>query len=83
MSKKTVIKLDKPFEFEGEKITQLQLREPKVFDLEIMQNAGVNPITQMAALVASLSGLPNEVINEIHATDFTEISEKVGYLLGK
>ena len=74
------ILLAAPLEHDGRKITELQIRKPKVKDLKRMNAAldGVaDPLEQGIVMVASLTGLPVEVIEELGADDFTTISEVI------
>lgn len=74
------IRLAAPLEHDGRKITELQIRKPKVKDLKRMNAAlhGIaDPLEQGIVMVASLTGLPVDVIEELGADDFTTISEVI------
>jgi hypothetical protein len=81
--KKITIELDPSFKFEGELVKELTMREPKVMDIEAMDNAGGGNITKVIMLAASLSDRPIELIREMNTEDFTKVAGAVSELMGK
>lgn len=83
MSKqKTVtVTLAEPIEFGGAEIKEVTVRRPKVKDLRAVSNAAddtKSEVEQGIAIVAILTGLPAEAIDELDAGDFDKISTVVG-----
>jgi len=86
VSKPISIRLTEPVEWQGQKITELSLRRPKVRDLRIMEETATTKpgqLDQGAAMVALLTGIPAEAIEELDAADFTKVSEAIAGFFGK
>ena len=86
MSAPITIELAVPFSVDGTVITKLSLRRPKVRDLRALEEATEGKSTQLdqgATLVALLSGLPEEVVEDMDAADFARASEVIGGFFGE
>ena len=69
------IKLTQPITSDGQEYTQIILRRPKVKDRLIVERMGNNDAEKEVALIANLSGLPKEAIEEIDLRDYAVIQE--------
>ncbi len=83
MSKqKTVtVTLEEPIIVGGSELTKVTVRRPKVKDLREVSAAAdgaKSDMEQGIAIVATLTGLPAEAIDELDAGDFDNISTVVG-----
>jgi hypothetical protein len=61
----------------------LQVRRPKVSDLEAMEKASGSVMTRSVMLLASLIQMPPEAIREMDGEDFQSLDELVTGMLGK
>jgi len=80
------IELAIPVTVDGNVITELSLRRPKVRDLRSLEEATEGKSSQLdqgAALVALLSGLPEEAVEDMDAADFARASEVIGSFFGE
>ena len=80
------IELAVPVTVEGNVITELSLRRPKVRDLRALEEATEGKSSQLdqgAVLVALLSGLPEDVVEDMDAADFARASEVIGSFFGE
>lgn len=80
------IELAIPVTVDGNVITELSLRRPKVRDLRSLEEATEGKSSQLdqgAALVALLSGLPEEAVEDMDAADFARASEVIGGFFGE
>ena len=80
MSAPITIELAVPVSVDGNVITELSLRRPKVRDLRALEEATEGKSSQLdqgAALVALLSGIPEAAVEEMDATDFARASEVI------
>jgi len=76
----TTVVLSVPVTVEGETITELSIRRPKVRDLRTLEEATqVKPsqLDQGAALLSLLAGIPEAAVEEMDATDFARASEVI------
>lgn len=80
MSRET-IHLQYPVTVDGETITELNLRRPKVSDLKRGQKYKDN-LEKSVRLIADLAEISPAVIEELDAADFAEVSTKVGEFMG-
>lgn len=74
------ITLRVPVSVDGNTITELSIRRPKVRDLrKLEQTADATPsqLDQGAALLALLAGIPDAIVEELDATDFARASEVI------
>ena len=75
------IELAVPLTVDGNTLTELALRRPKVRDLRALEEATGDKSTQLdqgAVLVALLAGIPETVVEEMDAADFARASEVIG-----
>lgn len=81
MAKGTTRKLIVPLENdEGEEIKQVTIRRPKVKDLRRLEAEmkGVeDPLTEGVIMVAVLTGLTSDQVEDMDAEDFTALTEMV------
>lgn len=69
-----------PVEWQGQTIAEVTIRRPKVKDLRAIEAASRDQSSQLdqgAAMLAQLTGLPIEAVDELDAQDFTAISEVI------
>ena len=74
------VRLADPINWDGREITEIKIGKPKVKDLKRMNAAldGVeDKLDQGVLMIATLSGLPAEAIEELDADDFTKVSEVI------
>jgi len=72
------VKLDHPFEVDGETVEAVSLRRPKVRDLRKMEAArSGGDMEQSVVLMAALTDLPVSVIEEIDSDDFMKLSKMI------
>jgi len=65
---------------DGGKLENIVLREPKAGALEAIEDLNLEPgksptVKQLNCIFAALSGLPIEVIREVHKSDFRQLVE--------
>lgn len=79
LSNTTPVALAVPVEWQGQKIAEVSVRRPKVKDLRAIEAAsrGQSQLDQGASMIAQLTGLPVEAVDELDAQDFTAISEVI------
>jgi hypothetical protein len=86
MTDTTGVKLVRPLNVEGQMITDVTIRRPKVRDLRALEKArepGFTELDQGIAMAAALCDLPLAVMDEMDAGDFAAISEVLGGFLPK
>ena len=69
-----------PLSVDGNTITELSIRRPKVRDLRVLEEATGDKGTQLdqgAALLSLLAGIPEPAVEEMDATDFARASEVI------
>jgi len=69
------ITLDHPFDFEGEKVTSLSMRRPKVRDDLAKERAGASAGAQEVQFFADLCGVKKELIQELDLADYNKLGE--------
>lgn len=74
--KLTTIKLDKPFMFEGKKITKLEMKQPLVKYIVTAQSLGSTPAETETHIMAALTSQPVELIEEMHMKDYVRLQEQ-------
>ena len=82
---KTNVKLAEPIMVGDQKLTEVTLRRPKVKDLRALDHLDVNAndLTRGIEMVAILTGLTPETIDELDAADFAAISDVIAGFLPK
>ena len=86
MTDTTRVKLVRPLNVDGQMITDVTIRRPKVRDLRALEKArepGFTELDQGIAMAAALCDLPLAVMDEMDAGDFAAISEVLGGFLPK
>ena len=86
MSAPITIELAVPVSVDGNVITELSLRRPKVRDLRTLEEATQDRSSQLdqgAVLVALLSGIPEDVVEDMDPADFARASEVIGGFFGE
>jgi hypothetical protein len=84
MSKSThqSVTLDYPITWEGAKIAEVTVKRPKVKDIKSLsaasQGEDLSEFESSILVIAALSGLPAEAVEELDQADFQAISEVVG-----
>lgn len=78
-SNTTPVALAIPVEWQGQKIAEVAVRRPKVKDLRVIDAASrdKSQLDQGAAMIAQLTGLHPDAVDELDAQDFTAISEVI------
>ena len=79
-SRHSAITLSQPISWEGNTVTEVTVKKPKVKDLKAMQAAldgVVDQLEQGIVMAATLTGLPRDAIEELDTEDFTAISEVI------
>ncbi|MCA1776036.1 MAG: phage tail assembly protein [Loktanella sp.] len=72
------ITLAHPFEIGGETVETVSLRRPKVKDLRAIDEAGDgDEFKQAITMIAVLSDMTPEMVDEIDTEDFTMLSDRV------
>ncbi len=72
-SPKKDVMLAHPFTFEGEQITTLQMREPRVKDVLPAQTVAMTAADAEVAVFAALTGQPPALIEELHMKDYLRL----------
>ena len=86
MTDATRVKLVRPLNVDGQMITEVTIRRPKVRDLRAMEKTrepGFTELDQGIAMAAALCDLPLAAMDEMDASDFAAISEVLGGFLPK
>lgn len=86
MSTPITIELAVPLTVDGNVITELSIRRPRVRDLRALEEATEGKSSQLdqgAVLVALLSGFPEAAVEEMDAADFARASEVIGGFFGE
>ncbi|MCX4026942.1 phage tail assembly protein [Spartinivicinus marinus] len=76
-----IITLQYPVEKNGETINEITLRRPKTKDMKNIEKRGGGEITQSIHMIADLSGLDINTIEELDAADFQHLNEVVAGFL--
>lgn len=77
----TVIELSVPLNDSGNEISTLRLRRPTVRDLLVMDDVE-GDLRKTVRMIAQLSDLPPEVIEQMDVKDFEKASTAVADFLG-
>jgi hypothetical protein len=80
-TEKTVVKLKRPIEFAGRKITQVELRRPKAKDSISTRRAYPADVDFQLHLIASLAEIEPEALQEMDMADYTAIGTAVNDFL--
>lgn len=86
MSTPITIELAVPLTVDGNVITELSIRRPRVRDLRALEEATEGRSSQLdqgAVLVALLSGIPEAAVEDMDAADFARASEVIGGFFGE
>lgn len=75
------ITLQHPFTFDGEKITELKLRRPKMRDMKKAQNHK-DDLEKSIHMIADLAEVSPKLVEELDTEDFGAVSAKVGEFMG-
>ena len=75
------IKLKYPVQAEGRRIEEITIRRPKARDLRKMETAKGGDIAKSIDLIANLAELPPSAIEDLDASDFQSLSNKVAGFL--
>lgn len=77
MAEPTTVTLAHPIKRDGATISSLEVRRPRVGDLRHLESlpSGASMLTRELAMMARLTGLPAEVLDELDATDYAALTE--------
>jgi len=75
--------LDHPVEFDGEKITHLELRPITGGDLENWEKTNLKPMAQSNKMLCDITGQTREFIRKINAADLMRLNEEMVRMMGK
>lgn len=75
------ITLDHPFTFEGEEVTELTIRRPKMRDMKKAQKHK-DDMEKSIYMIADLAEVSPELVEELDTEDFGKVSAKVGEFMG-
>lgn len=76
------ITLDYPIDFEGGKLTKVDLRRPKVADVIAARKGKKDEAEQEVGLIATISGLPPAAIEELDLADYKKLQEYLSGFFG-
>ncbi|MBD8556914.1 phage tail assembly protein [Rhizobium sp. CFBP 8762] len=76
------VKLSKPIEHADKQYDELTFEEATAGDLAVVDSVS-GETTRMLAILASMSGVPLQVIKKIKARDLTRIIKEVEPLMGE
>jgi len=78
----TSVALSYPITWDGAKISEVTVKRPKVKDIKSLtaasQDEDLSEFESSILVIAALSGLPAEAVEELDQADFQAISEVVG-----
>ena len=80
MTNSIIVALGIPLSVDGNAVTELIIRRPKVRDLRVLEEVTREKPSQLdqgAALLSLLAGIPEVAIEEMDATDFARASEVI------
>lgn len=77
------IALDFPFTFDGEKVTSLTMRRPKVRDKLKAKNTKGDEMDKGLALISNLVERPRELLEEIDEVDLEKIQAQYMAFTGR
>ncbi|MDO5643675.1 MAG: phage tail assembly protein [Paracoccus sp. (in: a-proteobacteria)] len=75
------IKLQYPVTVDGEEITELHIRRPKMRDVKRAQKHK-DDVERSMGLIADLAEISPRAVEELDAADFTAVSKIVGEFMG-
>ena len=75
-------KLGTPIFFDGVEIQTLNYRRPKGRDMRRFMNSGEKPGDKLVRLWADLCELPEKVLDDLDAEDWTRLAGEFGGFLG-
>ena len=75
------VALQYPIEANGETLTSLTLRRPKMGDMKAMDGV-TGDVARQAALIGALAGIPPSSVDELDGEDFMTISSAVADFFG-
>ena len=77
------IELQYPIDADGQLITHLTLRRPKVRDIQVLEAKGGDEFSKSVNLIANLTMLsPDQVMEMDMGTDFITVRDRVNNFLG-
>jgi hypothetical protein len=76
------IELQFPIDFEGGKLSKIELCRPKVADVVKARKGLKDEAEQEVALIAKLSGLPPAAIEDLDIADYKKIQEVLSGFFG-
>jgi hypothetical protein len=76
------IELQFPIDFEGGKLSKVELRRPKVADVVKARKGLKDEAEQEVALIAKLSGLPPAAIEDLDIADYKKLQEVLSGFFG-
>lgn len=76
------ITLAYPIEVDGQTLTTITLRRPKTRDIRAMDARKGTPMDKTLWMLASLTGLTPEQIDEIDTADLNTLAEKIAGFTG-
>jgi hypothetical protein len=78
----TKIKLREPIKIDGKGVSEITLRRPKVRDRLIVERPNISDAEKEVQLIANLSELPIEAIEDLDLRDYAKIQKELsGFLL--
>lgn len=75
------IELEYPVTVDGETVTELHIRRPKMGDIKRWQKHK-NDMDRGIALISDLAEISPKVVEELDTADFKTVSDKVGEYMG-
>lgn len=77
------IKLDFPFDFDGERVSELTMRRPKVRDSLKASKVTGGDAERGLALISDLIERPVELLHEMDETDLEKLQEQYAAFTGR
>lgn len=71
-----------PIDFEGGKLSKVELRRPKVSDVVKARKGLKDEAEQEVALISKLSGLPPAAIEDLDVADYKKLQEVLSGFFG-
>lgn len=75
------VQLEYPFDFKGERVTELTLRRPKMRDLKKSQ-AFKDDLDKSLRMIADLAEVDPKLVEELDPQDFGRLADIVGEFMG-
>ncbi|SFD68527.1 Phage tail assembly chaperone protein, E, or 41 or 14 [Thiohalospira halophila DSM 15071] len=69
------VTLNDPITVDGQQVTEIELRRPKVRDQLLAEKSGGGPGEQEVSIFSNLSGLPQEAIQDLDLADYLQLQE--------